>query len=137
MAVGAHLLLRSALDISLFANKLGMSWSPRGAVKVQAQDDTMELLAKKVLELISTTDWINIKAKQGVRISGGGAEIEISAVGIKGYTPGKHEMYAADHQTFPRQERPLQFPDQLPFHEGRAPCKLSAANGKSALVEAK
>ncbi len=136
-STGGHLLLRSALDISLFANKLGMKLvAARGAVKVQAQDDTMELLAKKVLELISTTDWINIKAKQGVRISGGGSELEISAAGIKGYTPGKHEMYAADHQTFPRQERPLQFPDQLPFHEVCVPCMLSAANGKSALVEA-
>lgn len=136
-SAGGHLLLRSALDISLFANKLGMKLvAARGAVKVQAQDDTMELLAKKVLELISTTDWINIKAKQGVRFHGGGSELEISAAGIKGYTAGKHEMYAADHQTFPRQERPLQFPDQLPFHEVCVPCMLSAANGKSALVEA-
>ena len=137
-SAGGHLLLRSALDISLFANKLGMKLvAARGAVKVQAQDDAMELLAKKVLELISTTDWINLKANKGVRIYGGGSELEISAAGIKGYTPGKHEMYAADHQTFPRQERPLQFPDQLPFHEVCVPCMLSAVNGKSALVVSK
>lgn len=135
---GGHLLLRSALDISLFANKLGMKLvAARGAVKVQAQDDAMELLAKKVLELISTTDWINIKAKQGVRLYGGGSELEISDAGIKGYTTGKHEMHAADHQTFPGQERPLQFPDQLPFHEVCIPCMLIAARGKAALAEAK
>lgn len=135
---GGHLLLRSALDISLFANKLGMKLvAARGPIKLQAQDDTMELLSKKVLELISTTDWINIKARQGVRIYGGGSELEISAAGIKGYTTGKHEMHAADHQTFPGQERPLQFPDQVPFHEVCIPCMLIAAKSKAALVEAK
>ena len=135
---GGHLLLRSALDISLFANKLGMKLvAARGAVKVHAQDDAMELLAKKVMELISTTDWINIKAKQGVRIYGGGSELEISAAGIKGYTNGKHEMYAADHQTFPGQERPQQFPDELPFHEVCLPCMLNATKAKSALTETK
>ncbi|HZV64649.1 MAG TPA: DUF2345 domain-containing protein, partial [Telluria sp.] len=131
-------LLRSALDISLFANKLGLKLiAARGAVKMQAQDDAMELLAKKVMELISTTDWINIKAKQGVRIYGGGSELEISAAGIKGYTSGKHEMYAADHQTFPGQDRPLQFPESLPSHEVCLPCMLKSAKGNSALVEAK
>lgn len=135
---GGHLLLRSALDISLFANKLGMKLvAARGAVKVQAQDDAMELLAKKVMELISTTDWINIKARQGVRINGGGSELEISAAGIKGYTTGKHEMYAADHQTFAGQERPLRFAEQLPFHEVCMPCVLNVTKAKSVLVETK
>ena len=137
-STGGHLLLRSALDISLFANKLGMKLiAARGAVKLQAQDDAMELLAKKVMELISTSDWINIKARQGVRIYGGGSELEISAAGIKGYTTGKHEMHAADHQTFPGQERPLKFPDQLPFHEVCIPCMLNAAKGRAALAESK
>lgn len=137
-STGGHLLLRSALDISLFANKLGMKLiAARGAVKLQAQDDAMELLAKKVMELISTSDWINIKARQGVRIYGGGSELEISAAGIKGYTTGKHEMHAADHQTFPGQERPLQFPDQLPFHEVCIPCMLNAAKARAALAETK
>ena len=138
VAAGGHVLLRSALDISLFANKLGMKLvAARGVVKLEAQDDAMELLARKVLELISTTDWINIKARQGVRIYGGGSELEISSNGIKGYTAGKHEMYAAAHQTFPAQERRLQFPDQLPFHEVCIPCLLKAAQGKSAVAEAK
>lgn len=137
ISTGGNLLLRSALDISLFANKLGMKLvAARGVVKMQAQDDAMELLANKVLELISTTDWINIKARKGVRIYGGGSELEVSAAGIKGYTTGKHEMYAADHQTFPSQERSLQFPDQIPFHEICVPCILFAAKGKAALVEA-
>jgi type VI secretion system secreted protein VgrG len=135
-AAAGHILLRAAQDISLFANELGLKLiAARGAVKVQAQGDAMELLAKKVLELISTTDWINIKARQGVRIYGGGSELEISAAGILGYTNGKSHMFAADHQTFPRQDRPMQFPDELPHHEICLPCLLKAAQRKTLLVE--
>jgi type VI secretion system secreted protein VgrG len=137
-AAGGHILLRAALDISLFANELGLKFiASKGPVRMQAQDDALEVLAKKVLELISTTDWINIKARQGVRIYGGGSELEISAAGIKGYTGGKHEMHAADHQTFPKQERPLQFPEDLPHHEICLPCMIKAAKAHSPLVEAK
>jgi len=135
-AAAGHLLLRAAQDISLFANELGIKLTAaRGMVKVQAQGDAMELLAKKVLELISTTDWINIKARQGVRIYGGGSEVEISAAGILGYTNGKSHTFAADHQTMPPQERPLQFPDELPHHEICVPCLLAAAKRNTLLVE--
>jgi type VI secretion system secreted protein VgrG len=136
-AAAGHILLRAALDISLFANELGLKLiAARGMVRVQAQGDAMELLAKKVLELISTTDWINIKARQGIRLYGGGSEVEISAAGILGYTNGKNHMFAADHQTLPPQERPLQFPDELPHHEICLPCVLKAAEGNSPFAEA-
>jgi type VI secretion system secreted protein VgrG len=135
-AAAGHILLRAALDISLFANELGLKLiAARGMVKVQAQGDAMELLAKKVLELISTTDWINIKARQGIRFYGGGSEVEISAAGILGYTSGKSHVFAAEHQTFPPQDRPLQFPDELPHHEICVPCLLAAAKRKTLLVE--
>ena len=88
----------------------------------------MRLLAKKVLEIISNTDWINIKAKKGVRINGGGTELELSADGIKGYTSGKHEMYAADHQTFPGQSRSVEFPGDFKVHKICIPCLLLAAD---------
>lgn len=135
-AAAGHILLRAVQAISLFANELGIKLiASRGAIKVQAQGDAMELLAKKVLELISTTDWINIKARKGVRLYGGGSELEISAAGILGYTNGKNHMFAADHQTMPPQERPLQFPDELPHHEVCVPCLLKAAQGNSAIAE--
>ena len=93
--------IRAANGISLFANEGGAKLiSAAGRVQMQAQSEGMELLAKRVLELISVSDWINIRAKQGVRISGGGSEIVIDAQGIRGQTNGKHEMYAGAHQTF-------------------------------------
>jgi type VI secretion system secreted protein VgrG len=135
-AAAGHILLRAVRDISLFANELGLKLiAARGMVKVQAQGDAMELLAKKVLALISTTDWIDIKARQGVRIYGGGSEVEISAAGIFGYTNGKNHVFAANRQTMPPQDRPLQFPDELPHHEVCVPCVLKAAEGNSPFAE--
>ncbi len=102
--------VRAAHSLSLFAHQDGMKLTAAsGKVQAQAQDDGMELLAKKVLDIISTTDWINLKAKQGVRINGGGSELVISADGIQGYTSGKSHMYAADHQTFGPKSVPVQF----------------------------
>jgi type VI secretion system secreted protein VgrG len=117
---------------SVFVHKLGIKLiAASGKVQIQAQSDDMELLAQKVLDIISTTDWINLKAKKGVRINGGGSELVISADGIKGYTPGGHEMHAANHQTFPPQNRPIQFPGQLPDHDICIPCLLKAAKANN------
>lgn len=123
LIAGDKTLIRAAEGISQFANEGGIkSVAARGKILTHAQDDSLELLAKKVLEIISTTEWINIKAKQGVRIYGGGSELEISEAGIIGYTTGKSHVHAADHQTFPKQARPMQFPGEIPFHDICVPC---------------
>jgi type VI secretion system secreted protein VgrG len=93
--------IRAANGLSLFANEGGAKLTTvAGKVQVQAQSDGLELLAKRVLDIISTSDWINIRAQQGIRISSGGSEVVIDAQGIRGYTNGKHEMHAGVHQTF-------------------------------------
>ncbi|SDH49174.1 MULTISPECIES: type VI secretion system Vgr family protein [unclassified Duganella] len=93
--------LRSAADISIFSNEGGAKiTAASGKILAQAQSDGIEILAKKVLDIISANDWINIRAQQGVRINAGGSELVIDAKGIKGYTCGKHEMHASVHQTF-------------------------------------
>lgn len=121
LSAGASALLRASQDISVFANQGDIKLvTAMGKVKVQSQDESMELLARKVLEIISNTDWITIKAKLGVRINGGGTELVLSADGIKGYSSGKHEMHAADHQTFPAQNKPVEFP-------GAQPCATRTA----------
>ncbi|GGY92926.1 type VI secretion system Vgr family protein [Pseudoduganella plicata] len=112
--------VRAAKGVSVFTNQGGVKVTAAGGkVQVQAQNDALELLARKVLDIISTTDWINIKAKQGVRINGGGSELVLSADGIKGYTSGKSEMHAADHQTMKGQAKKATFP-------GADACELQA-----------
>jgi len=105
-------------------------------VVVEAQDGVINLIAKKVMELISTTDWIHIKARKGVRLYGGGSELTISAEGIVGNTTGNNHMHAADHQTFAKKASEVQFPDELPHHDICVPCMLAAARAHSPLVEA-
>lgn len=111
LSSGGATALRAADGISLFSHQEGVKLTAAsGKVQVQAQDDTLQLLAKKVMALISTTDWITITARQGVRINGGSSELVISADGIQGYTAGKSEMYAADHQTFGAKSVTAEFP---------------------------
>ncbi|WP_229261452.1 type VI secretion system Vgr family protein [Duganella margarita] len=111
LSAGGNGAWRVARSLGFFANQGDVKITAASAkVEVQAQNSAMTLLAKKVLEIMSTTDWINITAKQGVRINGGGSELVISADGIKGYTSGKHEMHAADHQTMGASSKEVQFP---------------------------
>jgi len=128
--------VRSAQAMSLFANEGGIKvTAASGKVDLQAQDDQLQILARKVIEIISNTDWITLKAKKGVRLNGGGTELELSAGGIRGYTSGKHEMYAADHQTFPGQSRQASFAGDKVPHKICVPCLLIAADAHSALVK--
>ena len=137
-ATGGKTTTRAANGVSVFSNDGGMKHiAARGDVRTEAQDGSIELLAKKVMELISTTDWINIKARKGVCIYGGGSELRISADGIIGKTTGNNHMYAADHQTFAKQATKVQFQDELPHHDICIPCLLMAARAHSPLVEAK
>lgn len=124
--------LRAVKGISLFANKGGIKLTAAAEkIALHAQDDQIEILAKKVLDIISNTEWINIKAKKGVRINGGGTEIELSAEGIKGYTSGDHHIYASDHQTFGAQGKKMDFIEDIKPHEICIPCLLIAAEAHS------
>ncbi|WP_051971574.1 type VI secretion system Vgr family protein [Massilia sp. 9096] len=135
-SAGGRTSVHAAQGISHFANDGGIKQiAACGDLRSEAQDGNLELLAKKVMELISTTDWINIRARQGVRIYGGGSELTISADGIIGKTAGKSHVYAADHQTFAKQAPQTQFPDELAHHDICIPCMLAAARAHSPLVE--
>ncbi|MDC0727060.1 type VI secretion system tip protein VgrG [Phytobacter diazotrophicus] len=72
--------------IKLFANK--------GAISVQAQNDLMELLAKKSIEITSTEDEIKITAKKKIIINGGGSYIRLEGGGIEVGTPGDYNVKA-------------------------------------------
>lgn len=137
LTAGGRTTVRAAMGLSAFANDGGIKHvAARGDIQTEAQDGAIQMIAKKVMELISTTDWIEIKARKGVRIYGGGSELKISAEGIVGNTTGNSHMYAADHQTFAKKASEVQFPDELPHHDICIPCMLAAARAHSPLVEA-
>jgi type VI secretion system secreted protein VgrG len=63
----------------LFVHKAGMKLiAAAGKVTVQAQSDNVEVIANKVLELLSESDWVNIRGKKGVRLHGANNMLEIS-----------------------------------------------------------
>ncbi|MGN6083273.1 DUF2345 domain-containing protein, partial [Trinickia sp.] len=111
VAAGKSLFASVSEKFSLFVHRMGMKLiAASGKIQVQAQDDELELLAKKVVAIISTTDWINITAKQGIRLNAGNSELVIDANGINGKTPGSNVIYAASHSTMGPQSVPAQFP---------------------------
>jgi type VI secretion system secreted protein VgrG len=62
----------------LFVHKAGMKLiAAGGKVTVQAQEDDVEIIANKVLELLSETDWVDIRGKKGVRLHGVNNMVEI------------------------------------------------------------
>jgi type VI secretion system secreted protein VgrG len=62
----------------VFVHKAGMKLiAAGGKVSVQAQDDDVEIIANKVLQLLSETDWVNIRGKKGVRLHGVNNMVEI------------------------------------------------------------
>ncbi|NUT61053.1 type VI secretion system Vgr family protein [Herbaspirillum sp. C9C3] len=110
VAAGKSFFASAAEKLSLLAYRLGAKLiAASGRVEIQAQNDGMEILAQKVVDIISTRDWINLKAKKGIRLNGGGSELVI-AEGITGFTQGAHHIHAADHQTLGPQARPAEFP---------------------------
>ena len=111
IAAGKSLFASVSEKFSVFVHRMGMKLiAASGKIQVQAQDDDLELLAKKVVAIISTTDWINITAKQGIRLNAGNSELVIDANGINGKTPGGNVIYAANHSTMGPQSVPAQFP---------------------------
>lgn len=111
IAAGKSILASASEKFSLFVHRMGMKLiAASGKVQIQAQNDDLELLAKKVVAIISTTDWITLTAKQGIRLNAGNSELVIDANGINGKTPGGNVIYAANHDTVGPQSVPARFP---------------------------
>lgn len=98
VAVGKSLLASVAEKISLFAFNAGIKlFSAKGKVEVQAQSNDLDLIAEKVLRLLSTTGSIEIHAKDEVVISAGGSSIKINASGVTNTTSGTWTAHASLH----------------------------------------
>ncbi|WP_395404540.1 type VI secretion system Vgr family protein [Pseudoduganella sp. UC29_106] len=135
---GESAAIRTVRDICIYANEGSIkAAAASGKVSVQAQGGQLELLAQKVVDIISNSDWITLKAKKGVRINGGGTEIELSPEGIKGYTSGKHQMHAAVHEMHAGQSKHVEFPGDKKLHKVCVPCLLIAARAHSPFAPCK
>ncbi|NYU08283.1 type IV secretion protein Rhs [Enterobacteriaceae bacterium CCUG 67584] len=83
--------------LSLFVRKWGMKLiANQGAVTIQAQNDELQLLARKGLQIVSTDDEIHIVAKKKIIINAGGSYLTLDPYKIECGTKGDFEVKAAD-----------------------------------------
>ncbi|MEJ7808186.1 MAG: type VI secretion system tip protein TssI/VgrG, partial [Telluria sp.] len=98
IAAGKSLLASVAEKISLFAHSAGIKlFAAKGKVEIQAQSDDLDLIAEKVVRLLSTTSRIEIHAKEEVMISAGGSFLKINTLGITHGTAGTWTAQASMH----------------------------------------
>lgn len=103
----------------LFVHKAGMKLiAAAGKVTIQAQSDEIEIIAKKVLALYSEQDWVEIRGKLGVRISGGTDTLEISDTSQ--FLTRKPVLFHGNLETLPSRSAPPP-PDRLPEVLATAP----------------
>ncbi|EXC30950.1 hypothetical protein J577_1622 [Acinetobacter sp. 263903-1] len=84
--------------ISLFAAQNGLrAYAAKGKLELQAQDDAIEAIAKKVIKLISTEEKIEITSPKEIVLTAGGSQLKINANGVFSTTGGKFESKAGQH----------------------------------------
>ncbi|MEM4988944.1 type VI secretion system tip protein TssI/VgrG [Collimonas sp. H4R21] len=111
LAAGNNLAASVKQQISLFASQGDISHiAGRGKVAIEAHDNAISLVARKVIEMISAEDWLRFKAKKGISFNVGGTEYTIQPDGHRWFTPGVVEHHAISHGTFPPQSRSAAMP---------------------------
>ncbi|HHY5154372.1 TPA: DUF2345 domain-containing protein, partial [Klebsiella michiganensis] len=99
--------------LSVFVRKLGMKLiANQGPVMVQAQNDMMELLARKEISIVSTEDEIKIIAKKKLTLNGGGSYITLDVNAIESATVGDFRTRAGHYA---RQTRAQHKPEISPL----------------------
>lgn len=97
LAVGKSLIASIKEKISLFAANAGIKlFAAKGKVEIQAQGGDIDIIAAKVLRLLSTTDRIEIFAKKEIVLGADGSAIRINGEGITDMTSGRRISHNAD-----------------------------------------
>ncbi|UQZ91366.1 type VI secretion system tip protein VgrG (plasmid) [Deltaproteobacteria bacterium Smac51] len=97
--VSGRSLFASALDrVSIFAHKLGLKiFSGQGKLEIQSQANDLEIIADKVLKLISVKEKIELVAAKEIVLIADKSYIKIDGSGIEQGTTGQWTAKAAQH----------------------------------------
>jgi type VI secretion system secreted protein VgrG len=136
ISAGRSLLASVKESIRMFAQEGIRIFSAKGKVQLQAQAQDMELIAKRVIELMSTQEWVNFKSPTGIRIQSGPTELTITPEGFKVVTPGYDMVHAADHQTFTPASAAVTAMPTMPFSDCPE-CMLKALTSGMPFAKAK
>jgi type VI secretion system VgrG family protein len=98
VAAGKSLFASVSEKFSVFVHRMGMKLiAASGKVRMQSQDDNVEILADQVLKLISAKKRVEITAAEEIVLNAKGSYIRINGAGIEHGTPGKWTAYAESH----------------------------------------
>ncbi|AJQ98757.1 type VI secretion system Vgr family protein [Hafnia paralvei] len=85
--------------LSVFVRKMGIKIiANQGAISVQAQNDVMELLARKAISIVSTEDEIQITAQKKITLNAGGSYITLDPNKIESGTAGDYVVKCASFE---------------------------------------
>ncbi|MCC8401075.1 type VI secretion system tip protein VgrG [Paraburkholderia sp. MMS20-SJTN17] len=111
MAAAKSLLASAVNGVRVFAKKLGIRLkAASGKVRIEAQSDDVEVLAQRVVSIISRTDSINLMASKEIVLHAGSTKVVINSEGYRVYTGGEHRVHAGSHQTEGPAARPVSVP---------------------------
>ncbi|MCU7433914.1 DUF2345 domain-containing protein, partial [Yersinia pestis] len=97
--------------LSIFVRKLGMKLiANQGSITVQAQNDLMELLARKAITITSTEDEIKITVKKRITLNAGGSYITLDENRIESGTAGEYLTKAGYYGRLDKAKLPTEFP---------------------------
>ena len=105
IATGESMFASVRQTFRLFVHKDGMKLiAAAGKITVQAHEDEIQIIANKVLSLISQSDWIDLKGKKGVRLHGPECMVEITDR-MQVFAP-KPALFHGNLETLAPQNRP-------------------------------
>ena len=94
-----NFILHAQDKISLFAAEAGARlFAGKGKIELQAQNDQLDVVARKGVQIISTESEVIIRANKKIVLESGGSRIEISGAGIRNATGSLFEVKAGQHQ---------------------------------------
>ncbi|MDN2485276.1 type VI secretion system tip protein VgrG [Kosakonia sacchari] len=115
ISVVKNLFIGVGSALNVFVRKLGMKLiANQGPVRIQAQNDLMELIARGEISVVSTEDRIEILARKQVTINGGGSYITLDANGIESATQGEYRTKAGHYGRKEKASKPEDFPNMAP-----------------------
>jgi len=124
VATGGSFFASVADTLRLFVKHAGMKiCAAAGNISILAKQDDIEIIAAKVLSIISEKDWIEIKGKKGIRLHGATSMLEISN-SVQFFTASP-TLFHGNLETLPSSpepqvsavEQPLYQPPPLATHE--------------------
>lgn len=99
LAAGKNFLASAGQHVRLFAD-IGMRLvARRGKVEIASHNDNIELIAKKVLQLMADGE-ILLNSRKGIRLVTDGAILLSGKQGVKVLSDGKYEVYSERYQTY-------------------------------------